>query len=214
MMRTSAPPSGELEPVEQPAAHHQFLRRLLDVQDAAPGSHPLGVAVGDQAAAAVGVLVAERAVDHVGHGLETAVRMPGSALRLTGRVVHLAHLVHVDERVEQAQVHAGERAPDREALALVARRRGGHLQDRPLSGIGAGLADSRQHGDVPDGYGWHVLILFQGAVSSRGPTLIEHATFRRRLPAARRPGGFALGRETVRSARVAPPRSGDTMTAH
>ena len=66
------------------------------------GRHPLGVAVGDQAAAAVGVLVLERAVDHVGDGLEAAVRVPRRALRLARRVLHLAHLVHVDERVEVA----------------------------------------------------------------------------------------------------------------
>ena len=108
----------QLEAVEQPAADHQLLGRLLDVQDAAAGGHPLGVAVGDQAAAAVGVLVPERPVDDVGHGLEPAVRVPGRALRLTGRVVHLAHLVHVNERVQRPQVDAGECAADRETLAL------------------------------------------------------------------------------------------------
>jgi hypothetical protein len=46
--------------------------------------HPLGVAVGDEAAAAVGVLVPEDAVDHVGDGLEAAVRVPGGALGLAG----------------------------------------------------------------------------------------------------------------------------------
>ena len=60
----------------------------------------------------------EGAVDHVGHGLEAAVRVPGGALGLARRVLDLAHLVHVDERVEVGQVDAGEGAADREALAL------------------------------------------------------------------------------------------------
>ena len=73
MTRSSAPPSGEdeqrdlaaaevlvargdallrarqvhpqLEAVEQAAARDEVLRRRLDVQDAAAGGHPLGVAV-------------------------------------------------------------------------------------------------------------------------------------------------------------------------
>ena len=117
----------ELDAVEQAAGLHQPLRRRLDVEDAGAGGHPLGVAVGDRAAAAVGVLVVEDAVDHVGDGLEAAVRVPRRALGLAGRVLHLAHLVHHDERVEQAEVDAGERAAYREALPLEALRRGGHL---------------------------------------------------------------------------------------
>jgi hypothetical protein len=144
----------ELEAVEQAAAHDEFLGRRLDVQDAAAGGHPLGVAVGDQAAAAVGVLVPEHAVDDVRDGLEAAVRVPRGALGLARRVLDLAHLVHVDERVEVGQVHAGERAADREALALVARWRGGDLDDRAVPGR-RGLGDSRQDQQVLDGYGRH-----------------------------------------------------------
>ena len=120
--------------MEQAAAHDQVLGRLLDVQDAAARGHPLGVAVGDQAAAAVGVLVPERAVDHVGDGLEPAVRVPGGAARLAWGVVDLAHLVHVDERVKGPQVNAREGAADRESLALEARRRGRDREHRPLLG--------------------------------------------------------------------------------
>jgi hypothetical protein len=146
----------ELEAVEQPAAHDDLLGRRLDVQDAAARGHPLGVAVGDQAAAAVRVLVAEDPVDHVCHGLEPAVRMPGRALGLAGRVVDLAHLVHVDERVELAEVDASERAPDRESLSLESGRGGGHRLHRPVRGHGGiGLGDAGQDEDVVDGYRWH-----------------------------------------------------------
>src|SRR5260370_822728 len=43
------------EPVDHPAARAQALGGPLDGEDAAARRHPLGVAVGDQAAAAVGV---------------------------------------------------------------------------------------------------------------------------------------------------------------
>jgi hypothetical protein len=44
------------------------------------GGHPLRVAVGDQPAAAVGVLMLEGAIDHVGDRLEPTVRVPGGPL--------------------------------------------------------------------------------------------------------------------------------------
>ena len=97
-----------------------------------PGRHPLRGAVGDQAAAAVRILVREAAVDHVGDGFEAAVRMPVGAPRLARLVFDLAHLVHVDERVEVGGADAGECAHDGEALALVAARAGGDGADRAV----------------------------------------------------------------------------------
>ena len=81
------------------------------------------------------VLVGEAAVDHVGDGFEAAVRVPVGAPRFAGLVLHLAHLVHVDERVEVGGAHAGEGAHDGEALAFVAARPGGDGADGPL-GVG------------------------------------------------------------------------------
>ena len=102
-------------------------------------------------------LVLERAVDHVGHGLESAVGMPRRALRLARRVLDLAHLVEMDERVEVGEVDAGERPPDREALALETVRGDRDAADRPLAGdVGIRLGDARKHGDVGDGEGGHV----------------------------------------------------------
>ena len=75
----------------------------LDVQQARTGGHPLGVTVGDQPTATVGVGVLEGPVHDVGDGLESAVGMPGRAFRLTGGVLDLTHLIHVDERVGQFQ---------------------------------------------------------------------------------------------------------------
>src|SRR5699024_7072573 len=47
----------QLEAVEEAALDDEVLRRRLDVQQPGPGGHPLGVAVGDQAASDVGLLV-------------------------------------------------------------------------------------------------------------------------------------------------------------
>ena len=58
------------------------------------------------------------AVDYVGDRLETAVGMPRGAFRLAGGVVHLAHLVHVHERVDPRHRHPGEGPVDGEALAF------------------------------------------------------------------------------------------------
>jgi hypothetical protein len=146
----------QLEAMEQSASDNEPFRRLLDVQDASAGGHPLRVAVGDHPAPTVGIGVLEDAVDHVGDGLEAAVWMPRGALRLARRVFDLAHLVEVDEWVEVGQIDAGERATDREALPFETARGAGDAADRALPGDGGvGLRDPRQDGDVFDDDGWH-----------------------------------------------------------
>ncbi len=93
----------------------------------------------------------EHAVEEVGDGLEAAVRMPRRALRLAGRVLDLAHLVEVDERVEVLEQDAGKRTADGEALALEAARRGRQLADLPLTrDDGVGRGDPGEDGDVVD----------------------------------------------------------------
>src|SRR5207249_7434282 len=90
----------------------------------------------------------------VGDGLEPAVRVPGRALRFARRILHFAHLVHMDERVEVGEVDAGERTPDWKPLTLEAAGCGGDRTNRSLGRI-ADLRDARQRGDVFDGDGWH-----------------------------------------------------------
>ena len=137
----------QLDSVEHAAALDELGGWRLDVQDPGPGGHPLRGAVGDQAAATVAVLVGEAAVDHVRHGFEAAVRVPVRAPRFAGLVLHLAHLIHVDERVEVGGAHPGERAHDGEALAFVAARAGGDGADGPL-GLGSAGAVSRGNVNV------------------------------------------------------------------
>jgi hypothetical protein len=120
----------QLEAVEEAAGGHQRFWWGFDVEDAAPGGHPLGGSVGDDTAAAMGVLVEEGAVDHVGDGLEAAMGVPRGALGFAGGVFDLAHLVHVDERVEVGVGDTGEGAVHREAFAFEALGGGGDRPDR------------------------------------------------------------------------------------
>ena len=111
----------------------------------------------------------EDAVDHVGDGLEAAVRVPRRALRLARRVLDLAHLVEVDERVEVAEVDAGERAADREALALEARGARRDAADRALAGdgrVGLGIRGRTvMSSTVMAGIAWWLLVGGGGPVS-------------------------------------------------
>ena len=92
------------------------LRHLL-VQDAAAGGHPLHVAGAERAAVAEAVAVLDRAGQHVGDGLDAAVRMPGKAGEVVvGTVV--AEIVEQQERVELAGVAEAEGAPQLDAGAL------------------------------------------------------------------------------------------------
>ena len=130
------------------------------MQDPGTRGHPLGRAVGDQAAATGGVLVLERPVDHVRHGLEAPVRVPGGALGLAGGVLDGTHVVEQQERVGERQVHAGERPAYDEALALDLAARGDDLADRAPragglggcgeAGQGQGIGGDSWHGALPD----------------------------------------------------------------
>src|SRR5688572_11386398 len=142
--------------MEQPAGANQLLRWLLDVQDARPCRHPLRVAVGDEPAATVRVAVLEGAIDHVGDGLEPAMRMPRRALWFARRVVDFTHLVEVDERVKILERDTGEGAADREPLPFEALRGVRDATDRAFAGDGRiGCWDPWEDRDVIDGDGGH-----------------------------------------------------------
>ena len=142
--------------MEESAAGDQRLRRPLDVEDAGPSRHPLGGAIGDQAAPAGGVLVLKGAVDHVGHGLEAAMRMPGRALRFARSVLHLTHLIHVNEGIQQPLVEPIEGAAHGEPLALDALRRRGDGEQRTVdAGRTIKFRQTRQRQDVFDSDGGH-----------------------------------------------------------
>ena len=74
----------ELHAVRQAAVAQHLLGRHLGVHETGARGHPLRVAAADHTAAAVGIAVLDLAVDQVGDGLETAVRMIGRAQRLAG----------------------------------------------------------------------------------------------------------------------------------
>ena len=146
--------------MEEAALRDQLLGRHLVVEDAGAGGHPLRGAVGDEAAAAGRVVVREGAVHDVGDGLEAAVRVPGRALRLAGRVLDGAQVV---EQQEGVRVRGSRRAG----------RRGGPGSPRPRAGVGAvttlrtgrkvadgrvGPGDAGQGEDVVGGDCWHLFV--------------------------------------------------------
>jgi hypothetical protein len=108
----------QLDSVEQSTRNDEFLRWGLDMENSRTSGHPLRRSVRDQAASTIRVLVGERAIDHVGDRLEAAVRVPGSAFRLTRGVLDLSHLVHVYERIERAEADSRECSAYGKSLSL------------------------------------------------------------------------------------------------
>ena len=102
----------ELEAVH--AALGVALRHFL-VENAAPGRHPLHVAGAEVAAVAQAVAVLDVSRQHIGDGLDAAMRMPGEAGAIVVRPI-VAEVIEQQERIEllgvaeaegAAQMHAG-----------------------------------------------------------------------------------------------------------
>src|SRR5579859_3751702 len=181
------------------------------MDDAGSGRHPLGVAVRDDAPAPGRVAVHELAVDHVGDGLESAVRVVRRALRLARRVLHLPHLVEEDERVRERPREAGERAADGEALALVG-------LDRVHDALDLAVARERPLGDLYgrqrewllDGDGGHISVPLFPRVEVARATIVtagRSVAFRCRLIAFAEDGRVASSAvaEPTRRTRSPPP---------
>ena len=92
------------------------LRHFL-MQDAAAGGHPLHVAGAELAAVAEAVAMIDIAGQHVGDGLDAAMRMPREAGEIFGRPV-VAEIVQQQERIEFGGVAEAERAAQMHARAL------------------------------------------------------------------------------------------------
>ena len=122
-----------------------------------PGGHPLGVALADHAAAAIGVVVRDLAVEDVAHGLEAAVRVPRRALRLPGGVDLRPEVVEQQERVRLGHRQAAREGPtDAEPGALELAVRGDDLGNRARRGRGrVGSGDAGKDEGVVDGDGRH-----------------------------------------------------------
>ena len=122
------------------------------VEGVASRGHPLGVAVGDEAATTVGVLMPEYAVEHV-----VTVSKPRwgarGALGLARAVVHLAHLIQVHERVRAARSTPAN-TPHREAFTLQARRRRGDRHHGAIPSCRVGVGDPWQDNGV-GADSWH-----------------------------------------------------------
>ena len=82
-----------------------------------PGRHPLHVAGAEAAAVAEAVAVLDVAGEHVGDGLDAAVRMPREAGEIVVRVV-VAEVVEQQERIELGRVAEAEGALQLDARAF------------------------------------------------------------------------------------------------
>jgi hypothetical protein len=109
----------------------------------------------DDTATTVGVLMNELTVDQVRDGLEAAMRVPAGAARFSGGVVHLAHVIHHDERIQVPVGNARERAANRESLALEAGWPCRDAEDGPFGVAQSGALHARKDQGV-SGYGSHV----------------------------------------------------------
>ena len=69
------------------------------MQDAAAGGHPLHVAGGHFAFVAEAVAVLDRTGEHVGDGLDAAMRMPGKSRKVIFRIL-VAEIVQQQKRIE------------------------------------------------------------------------------------------------------------------
>ena len=97
----------------------------------------------------------ERTVDDVGDGFEAAVWMPVGATRFVGGVVHLAHLIHVNERVKVLGGHTPEGATHRESFAFVATWGGVDRLQWSRPGLGCGRLTNASKGEGVGGNSRH-----------------------------------------------------------
>jgi hypothetical protein len=74
-------------------------------------------------------------IEHVGHGLEAAVRMIRRTKRLTGLIVNGTHLIDHQDRIDQTYATRGRQwTADLETTAFKLRLRCTHLLDFPQHG--------------------------------------------------------------------------------
>ena len=111
------------------AALRVALRHFL-VQDAAAGRHPLHVARSEIAAIAQAVAVLDIAGEHIGDGLDAAMRMPGKSGAILVRPV-VAEIVQQEERIELGGVAEAESAAQVHAGSFDRGFRGDDAFDRP-----------------------------------------------------------------------------------
>ena len=98
------------------AAGRVAVRHLL-VQDAPAGRHPLHVAGAQGTVVAQAVGMVDRAGEHVGDGLDPAMRVPGEAGLVVGGTI-VAEIVEQQERVVLARVAEPEGAAQPDAGTL------------------------------------------------------------------------------------------------
>ena len=117
----------QVDPQLEPAHAACGLLRHLGMNDAARRRHPLHVTGAEVAPIAEAVLVTHVPVEHVGDGLEPAMRMRGETRQVVVRVVG-EELVEHQERIESLVLATAEAAAQLDAGAVG----GGHGLDHGL----------------------------------------------------------------------------------
>ena len=107
----------QVQPQLEAAHQTAFLLRHLRVDDAATGRHPLHVARAEMSTVAEVILVQHVPREHVGHSLETAVRMGREPLDVFVRAV-AAELIEHEERIEPRERTLTETAPQGDARTV------------------------------------------------------------------------------------------------
>ena len=149
----------ELNAVEETTRINECIWWTFDVQDARTGGHPLRGTVGDHSTATDGVLVEKGPLHHVGNGFEAAVRVPRSPLGFARTVVHLAHLIQVDEGVEIGELDAVKGPTNRKTLTFHPTGCGGDLHDTTRAVAGTYRDDTGEFERVSNGDGRHTSTL-------------------------------------------------------
>ena len=144
------------------------------MQDAPTGCHPLGVPLGDDATAAVGIVVGDLTVEDVADGLDAAVGVPRCSLGLAGAVHLRPDVIEQQEGVGLGEREVtGEGPGDDEPGPLGFAAGGDDLGHRTRPGDRIGSGDARQDECVFDGDGRHGYRLLSSSSSrTRGMTCV------------------------------------------
>ncbi len=123
---------------ELEALHQAFLLLWhLGVDDAAAGGHPLHRARGQKPFVARVVTVTHPTGEHVGDGLEAAMRMIGKAGQIGIRIIGAERIQH-QERIEVRQRRLADNAGELDAGAVAGGHAGAAPDDPAAYGVGLG----------------------------------------------------------------------------
>ena len=124
------------------------------MQNSGARGHPLGIAIGNRAAATVIIFMIKDAINYVCNCFKAAMWMPWRSLWFTRCIFHFTHLIEVDEWIKQCDINTSKCSTNWETFTFKTLRRSGYADYAARAGIGL-RNYPRQHGNVRNGYCWH-----------------------------------------------------------